>query len=139
MISSLDRPTTKLENSASSVVGMVHYLRQIVLSDAFGAERFHAIFLDARRNYLADVSLGLGNSATLTLRMRELFARALAVGAEGLVVAHNHPSGDCRPSANDISATLRLKEIAGALDIELIDHLILTERSVYSMRAGGDL
>ena len=118
---------------------LLAYLRQILFAVHSPRERFHAIFLDARRNYLADVSLGLGNSATLTLRMRELFARALAVGAEGLVVAHNHPSGDCRPSANDISATLRLREIAGALDIELIDHLILTERSVYSMRAGGDL
>ena len=61
------------------------------------------------------------------------------MGARGLIVAHNHPSGDCRPSRSDILATHRLKEVAIALDIELIDHLILTENAVYSMRAGGDL
>lgn len=118
---------------------MIAHLRKAVLAAPRGCERFHAIFVDERRAYLADATLGEGGGAALSLRMRHLFAKALSVGASGLIVAHNHPSGDCRPSATDIASTKRLKDIATALDIELIDHLIITESTAYSMRAGGKL
>lgn len=140
MIQTLERTNSRpVGMDAAPVVGMLEYLRRAVLAGGRRSERFHAIFLDSRRAYLADVSLGIGTSATLSFRMRDLFARALAVQAEGLIIAHNHPSGDCHPSKSDIVATHRLRDVAVALDIELIDHLILTENSVYSMRAGGDL
>lgn len=121
------------------IAAMIQYLRRIVLADPRGVERCHVIFLDERRAYLADASLGVGSGARLSLRMRDLFDRALAVGAAGLIIAHNHPSGECRPSQCDIEATQRLKQVATALDVELIDHFILTERGAYSMRAGGEL
>jgi DNA repair protein RadC len=69
--------------------------------------------------------------------MRDVFAEALRLGASGMILAHNHPSGECRPSDNDIAATRRLAEVALALDVALIDHLIFTHEAVYSMRAGG--
>lgn len=118
---------------------MIEYLRSVVLRAPEHGERFHAIFVDARRNYLSDASLGQGDINKLTLRMRELFGRALAEGATAIIIAHNHPSGNCRPSPHDIEATIRLSAIGQALDIELLDHLIFTHNSVYSMRAGGIL
>ncbi|WP_255548084.1 JAB domain-containing protein [Erythrobacter ani] len=118
---------------------MVEYLRDMVLDDTVQRERFHAIFLDRNRNYLADGGMGQGGNASLSFRMRELFGRALSLGARNIIIAHNHPSGDCRPSERDLLATRRLVEVGKALDIELIDHLIITHRSVYSMRAGGNL
>jgi DNA repair protein RadC len=111
----------------------------MVLASPVGGERFHAVFVDARRGYLYDTAMGHGSAWTLTVRMRELFGKALAAEASGMIVAHNHPSGDCRPSQADIQATSRLNDIAKALDIELLDHLIITESAVYSMRAGGNL
>ena len=69
--------------------------------------------------------------------MRDVFSQALSLGASAIILAHNHPSGNCRPSAQDILATRKFGEIANALDIALLDHLILTDTSVYSMRAGG--
>jgi DNA repair protein RadC len=69
--------------------------------------------------------------------MRGLLGEALRLDAVGIILAHNHPSGQCRPSERDISATRRLCDVAKALDIALIDHLIFTEDAVYSMRAGG--
>ncbi|QFT78881.1 JAB domain-containing protein [Erythrobacter sp. THAF29] len=128
-----------LDPQQARVSAMIAYLRRTVLAAPQGCERFHAIFVDDRRAFLADATLGEGGSAALSVRMRHLFAKALSVGANGLIIAHNHPSGDCRPSAKDIVSTRRLKEIAVALDIELIDHLIITESAVYSMRAGGNL
>ncbi|TRD11788.1 DNA repair protein [Erythrobacter insulae] len=136
----LDRPnnpTSDLRNQNSA--SMIDYLRRMILTEPVERERFHAIFLDGARTYLSDTQLGAGGSAFLSVRMRDLFGLALGLGAQGLIVAHNHPSGDCRPSRLDIEATKRMNEIATALDIELIDHLIITDRALYSMRAGGHM
>lgn len=133
-----ERPT-RIDDGEARLSGMIGYLRSVVLGDMDFAERFHAVFLDAERRYLGDAAIAQGGVSALTLRMRDLFGSALATGANGIIVAHNHPSGHCRPSQNDIAATRRLVAIGAALDVELIDHLIFTRDSVYSMRAGGDL
>ncbi|WP_299194298.1 JAB domain-containing protein [uncultured Erythrobacter sp.] len=118
---------------------IVDFLRAMVVAKPDEGERFHAVFLDGEQTILGDAPLGQARAGSLSLRMREIFQLALSMDAEGMIVAHNHPSGQCRPSAFDITATRRLKDIARALDIELLDHLIITTSSVYSMRAGGDL
>lgn len=118
---------------------LINFLRAMVVSPADANERFHAVFLDDVNTYLGDAPLGRGCSGSLTVRMREVFAHALGVSATGIVIAHNHPSGLCRPSQFDIDATRRLKTVAEALDIKLLDHLIFTQDATYSMRAGGNL
>jgi len=116
---------------------MIDYLRNVVLSPPALHERGHAIFVDARRVFLGDAAFGMGSLGTLQLRMRALFGEALRLGASGIILAHNHPSGHCQPSDCDLTATRQLQDVARALDITLIDHLIFTTRAVYSMRAGG--
>lgn len=95
------------------------------------------MFVNAQRRQLGDASIGLGGLNVLSVRMREIFGEALRLDPRGMILAHNHPSGHCRPSGSDIIATRRLAEVARALDIVLIDHLIFTDEAVYSMRAGG--
>lgn len=119
------------------VAAMIDHLRRHLIVAQERDERFHAIFLDRRNSYLGDAAFGRGGGPSLSLRMRELFSRALELGATGIVVAHNHPSGQCRPSDADIAATLRLQAVGAALDIELLDHLVITREAVFSMRAGG--
>ena len=116
---------------------LVAYLRSMVICPQDERERCHALFVDARRTCLGDAAIGRGGRGALSLRMREIFGEALRLEAHGIILAHNHPSGECRPSSYDISATRQLAAVASALDIELIDHLIFTTRAVYSMRAGG--
>lgn len=116
---------------------LIAYLRDVVLAPPVTQERGHAIFVDARRGWLGDAPCGIGTMSVLTLRMRSLLGEALRLNAAGLILAHSHPSGDCRPSGRDIAATRRLADVAGALDIALVDHLIFTRHAVYSMRAGG--
>lgn len=116
---------------------LVAYLGKVVLVPAGTHERAHVIFVDGCRSFLGDTGVGMGSLGALSLRMREVFGEALRLGARGMILAHSHPSGDCRPSGSDIAATRRLAEVARALDIELIDHLIFTTDAVYSMRAGG--
>jgi len=121
------------------LAAMMAYLRHILAATRADEEQFHAIFLDAGRGYLDDCRMGAGHAAHMPIRLRELFAKALSLGARGIIVAHNHPSGHCHPSECDIAATRRLAEVGRALDIELLDHLIVTPEKVYSMRAGGKL
>jgi DNA repair protein RadC len=100
-------------------------------------ERLHAIFADAGRGYLADEPVVMGSASRIEARVRPLIERALTLGASGVLLAHNHPSGRCRPSVDDVSGTIRLAEIAEALELTLIDHLIVTRTRVFSMRLGG--
>lgn len=116
---------------------MIAYLRGLVLAPPAHRERGHAVFLDSRGAWLGDAPCGFGTMSALTLRMRALLGEALRHDAAGIILAHSHPSGHCRPSGCDIAATRRLVEVARALDITLIDHLIFTTDAVYSMRAGG--
>ncbi len=116
---------------------MIAYLRGIVLAPPAQCERGHAIFLDDASAWLGDAPCGVGTISALTLSMRKLLGEALRHDAAGIILAHSHPSGHCRPSGRDITATRRLVEVARALDIALVDHLIFTEDAVYSMRAGG--
>ena len=116
---------------------MIGYLRGIVLATPVTHERAHAIFVDAESVWLGDTSCGIGTMNALSLRLRALLGEALRHDAAGIILAHSHPSGHCRPSGCDIAATRRLADIARALDIALIDHLIFTSDAVYSMRAGG--
>lgn len=78
-----------------------------------------------------------GNPASIRGRYRPLLERVFASAAAGFVLVHNHPSGDPRPSAADISATRHLAAIARALEVEFSDHLIVGGRSVVSMRRAG--
>jgi DNA repair protein RadC len=118
-------------------VAMIAYLRSIVMAPPATHERGHAIFVDTNRAWLGDAPFGLGSLSALSGRMRALLGDALRHDAAGIILAHSHPSGQCRPSGCDIAATRRLSEVARALDIALIDHLIFTADAVYSMRAGG--
>jgi len=121
----------------AKIAAMIAHLRSNLIAAQGRDERFHTIFLDRRNAYLGDAGFGTGCGPSLSLRMRELFGRALELRAAGIVVAHNHPSGDCRPSETDIAATRRLQAVGSALDIELLDHLVITRDAVFSMRAGG--
>lgn len=116
---------------------MIAYLRDIVLAPPTRFERGHAIFLDRDSGFLGEAACGIGTMTTLAIRMRTLLGEALRRDAAGIILAHSHPSGHCRPSDCDIAATRRLHEIAQALEIRLVDHLIFTDDAVYSMRAGG--
>ena len=104
-------------------------------ADAVG-ERLATAFLAADGRLLALDTLDEGESAVI-LPMRALVARALALDATGLVIAHNHPSGDSTPSAEDIRLTRRFAMVCDALGIVLHDHLIFAGGTCESFRRLG--
>jgi len=102
-------------------------------------ESLQVIYCDREGRYVGDETMFAGTATGIEVRARPVIERALALGAAGVLLAHNHPSGDCRPSGPDIEGTRRMREILAAIELELVDHLIVTRRRVYSMRLGGCL
>ncbi|ABC64122.1 JAB domain-containing protein [Erythrobacter litoralis] len=102
-------------------------------------ERLHVVYCDDRQRYLHDETLTIGGENSLVLRARPLVHRALTIGAGGLILAHNHLSGNCQPSEKDIVATHRLQKLGAELELTLIDHMIFTRDRFFSMAAGGFL
>lgn len=100
-------------------------------------EELHAIFLAADHGYIADERIASGNGERLVGSMRRLVARAFELQARGLILVHNHPSGNAQASEEDIATTARLNDLVGELDLALVDHLIVTRAKVFSFRAAG--
>lgn len=89
-------------------------------------EMLRILFVDSSRRLIADETLHRGSVRQLDLYPRTIFRRAMEHGATGIVLVHNHPSGDATPSPSDVLATRKLFEIGRSLDIEVIDHIVVT-------------
>lgn len=100
-------------------------------------EVLHATFVDARHGYIADEQVAEGSCAHIDVHVRRLLGRALALGARGLILAHNHPSGSPEPSPADCEGTKAIAALGRALEIELLDHLIIAGPRVFSFRERG--
>ena len=97
------------------------------------------IFLDGQHTYICDEVVIVGGHDQIQGRYRLLVQRALHNGAASLLLVHNHPSGDPRPSLADIRFTRALKALTHALDIQLADHLVVTGSAAYSIMLGKPL
>jgi DNA repair protein RadC len=98
---------------------------------------FYVIALNSQSRVIAiqEVTRGILNSSLV--HPREVFRLAIAFGAAGIIVAHNHPSGDPTPSADDRAITRQLVDAGRLLDIPVYDHLVLgAERYVSFAEAG---
>lgn len=80
-----------------------------------------------------------GESASVAIPVRQIVADAAKFGSAGVVLAHNHPSGDCQPSDSDYRATRKLARAGEAIDLAILDHLIFAGRDCSSMRRMGFL
>jgi DNA repair protein RadC len=100
-------------------------------------ERLAILYLDADRVVVGLSETRVGEQATIDLPLRSIIADAIRFDAAGLILAHNHPSGDPEPSEADRTATRRLARIATELGIEVHDHLIFAGPEIRSFRALG--
>ena len=102
-------------------------------------ERFIALYLSARRQLLASETLFQGDIASAAVYPRVVVTRALVHHASSVIVAHNHPSGSIEPSRSDIDVTYRLRDALQTLDIELVDHVVVSGSDCLSLREAGYL
>lgn len=95
-------------------------------------EEFWIIYLNNSNKILRKEQLSKGGITGTLVDVRLVLKQALEFGAVGLVLAHNHPSSTLKPSNADRQITAKLKTAAEALDIKVLDHLIITEKTYFS-------
>ena len=102
-------------------------------------ETFGLLALDVRRRLRREVVVSVGCLTSSLVHPREVFAEAIASRAAGLILFHNHPSGDPEPSAEDVGLTRRLAQAGQLMGIEVLDHLILGAGRFVSLKERGAL
>lgn len=107
-------------------------------SMAYGdTEQFRVLFLDHKHTLVADEVQQKGTVNHTPVYPREVVKRALDLGASGIVLVHNHPSGDPTPSRADIDMTKEIEDAGRGLKIQLIDHLVIGRGAHVSFRQAG--
>lgn len=102
-------------------------------------EQFGIVLLDTKHRVLRTSLLSVGTLDTSIVHPREVFREAASGGAAAIVVFHNHPSGDPKPSSEDIALTRRLIRAGEMMGIEVLDHVIIAENRFHSLRDAGDV
>ena len=95
-------------------------------------EEFWAVFLNNANKVLQTLQLSKGGITGTIVDVRLTLKTALQLGAVGMILAHNHPSGTLKPSQADKQLTKKLKLAGESLDIKVLDHLIITEKAYFS-------
>jgi len=105
---------------------------------ALEQEYLYVILLDTRNRLLGNpLEIYHGSLNTSLIRTGEVFREAVKVNAAGLIVAHNHPSGDPSPSPEDVAVTRTLVEAGRLLDVEVLDHLVIGRQRFVSLKERG--
>lgn len=100
-------------------------------------EQFRLLFLNKKHMVIADELQEFGTVDQTPVYPREIVKRALQLEASSIIMVHNHPSGDVRPSGADIQITKQVIQAAEAVGIILHDHVIISSKSHYSFKAHG--
>jgi DNA repair protein RadC len=102
-------------------------------------EEFWIIYLNNANKILSKLQLSKGGITGTVVDVRLVFKTAIALGAVGIILAHNHPSGTLKPSEADKQITKKLKTGGEQLDIKILDHVIVTETGYFSFSDDGIL
>jgi DNA repair protein RadC len=116
------------------------------IAQGLQVEKFWVLCLNRKNRLLKRVEVSSGTATAALAHPREVFREAIRECATAVICAHNHPSGDPAPSAADLHLTRQLREASKAVDIDLIDHVIIGRvgadplgRGFYSFREAGVL
>lgn len=100
-------------------------------------EHFKVMYLSRANKVLGVNTVSIGGIEGTIVDVKIIFSGALLAKASGIIVCHNHPSGNLKPSPQDDNLTRRIAEGAKILDIRLLDHIILTDEGYYSYQDEG--
>jgi DNA repair protein RadC len=106
---------------------------------AASVEQFGIVMLDTKHRVIRVKVVAVGSLDAAIVHPREVFREATAASAAAIVLFHNHPSGDPRPSKDDLLVTGRMLRAGDIMGIDVIDHLILAEQRYYSLAEAGKL
>ena len=115
-------------DAANLVMGEMSLLEQ---------EELRVMLLDTKNRVLGTKEVYKGSLNTSLIRVGELFREAIRANCAGLIVLHNHPSGDPTPSPEDVAVTKQIVEAGNLLDVEVLDHLIIGWQRFVSLKERG--
>ncbi len=118
----------------SSPQDVADYLHDLAHAET---EHLRVILLDTRNRPMRKLDVYQGSVNTSLIRIGEVFRDAVRANAASVIIAHNHPSGDPSPSPEDVAVTRAMVEAGRLLDIEVLDHLILSSGGFVSLKAKG--
>lgn len=95
-------------------------------------EVFAALFVDSQNRLIEYVEIFRGSINTAAVYPREVLKEALRYNAASMIIAHNHPSGDPKPSSADMNITQKLKEALALIDVSVLDHIIVAGQKTVS-------
>lgn len=102
-------------------------------------EEFHVLWLDTQNRLIASEKLFSGTLTQTEVHPRELIKSALKHNAASVILAHNHPSGTCNASNADLSLTQLLKVLLAQIQVQLLDHIIVTALTATSLSEQGEV
>lgn len=102
-------------------------------------EHFVCLYLNTKNEVLREETIFIGSLNSSIVHPREIFNRAVHVSAASIICLHNHPSGNCDPSTEDIDVTKRLVDAGKIMGIDVLDHLIIGDRKYVSLKEKGYL
>lgn len=101
------------------------------------SEELHMLCLDAKKRIIKNKKISEGGVDNADVNLRIIAETALKTNAAYIILGHNHPSGETRPSNEDIACTVQAHKLLTSLNITLLDHIIVGKQSVLSMRLEG--
>ncbi len=119
-------------SSSSEVFEFLHPIMGDLIT-----EEFRVIYLNRANKVIENVSISKGGTTGTVIDIKIIMRRALEVLAQGIIIAHNHPSGNKMPSKMDISITKKIKDAAELFSISILDHIIVADKTYYSFRDEG--
>jgi DNA repair protein RadC len=120
----LEYPVSKVGDAKDAEAALTAYL-----SDK-DCEHLVVLMLAAGNNLIGLANVAIGGVSGLSCAVRDVFKAAIVARASGLILGHNHPSGDCTPSKEDIAFTKRAIEAGSILGVPVIDHVIVSSGMV---------
>jgi DNA repair protein RadC len=130
------RSEEAIENVKISSSNSVFEVMQPILGELMH-EEFWILYLNNANKIIETFQISKGGITGTLVDVRITLRKALELGAVSLILAHNHPSGNLNPSEADKQLTLKLKTAAESMDIKILDHLIVTEKSYFSFADEG--
>lgn len=102
-------------------------------------EYLYMACLNTKNKVTSVFELSHGNVNSSIVGIRKMFQKALLANAVSIIVMHNHPSGDCSPSREDVNITKKMKEAGDLIGIEVLDHIIVGENNYCSLKEKGHI
>ena len=131
--SQIQKTKVTTSESASNVI------RKFYFDDINIYESFFILLLNRANNTTGFAKISQGGTAGTVVDIKIIAKYAVESLSSAVIICHNHPSGDKRPSDADLNITRRIKDALLLLDIKLIDHIIITENDFYSFADNGNL